>query len=1213
MSTPADPTSISGSQYGQSNPGHRLDKQFPPPDCPAPPPCAETQTAAATRIVAIDASADELDALERFFAALPAQSGAAFVVIQQCSPDDPSHVQQLLSRHTEMPICFAKHGELLLPDRCYLISPDTHLTQGATRLVVDTRSDATPHQPSDHFFYSLSSYGNRAAVVVLTGTGSDGSRGVEAVVQAGGVIFVHDLGVAEFSGKPSSALEAVRADLVGDPGTLALGVYWWARQDVELQKRGQSGKRCAYELILEQLTVVSGIDCRLYKQGTMVDRLERRMARCGLTDFSEYLTRLSSNNGELQALLDDLRIDVTSFFRDRQVFERLRSETIPKIVAKRIQEPEIRFWVPGCARGEETYSVAMLLHEAATTQGYAGRLRVFATDAQLAALETAASGHYPLEAMAAIPQDLFDRYVTRMAATNGRMAAELRKIVVFAPHNLLTDPAFTRVDFISCRNLLSYLDTKVQDDTVETFLHALNADGILLLGSSEGVSTYSDEFSVVDAQLTLFRKLRNHATPTKRHQSYIRKDTGASGFGRGSAAPPEAVELDQRLLSVCDLIAAQLGVSGILLDEQARLVHVFGDASWVRTIPSDRQTEDGIALLPDALHASARTLLRRTLLAKQPCHSEPIEVRSGTDSVRWTLTATPYVTQASGTYTLLSAQAETQPIVAAAPSIALPVETEECHTARITELEREVVSLREKLQATVGELQATKEGLESINKELRSSNKELLSSNRELQSANEELHTANTALQSTNEKLHTINSEYDHKNRALADVIRDHDNLLQNAEVGILFIDKDGRIRRFNSAATRLFRLIPRDVGRSLRDITSELPDIDNFFEAIAQVLADGQQQERTVGLPSGTSHLLRLTPYRMDDRSPDGVLITATDITRRRQLEEQIRHGQRLDAIGRVAGGVAHDFNNLLCSIQGYAQLLEEGTKDNQQREFLKAIQEATSQAAALTANLQAFKRRAKGESKPVDVHALIRAAANLTSTNLHPGIRLDVALHAQQSVVVGDGAQLQAMVLNLMINAKDAMPDGGLITVGTSNVTLDEPAGSLLRPPVSAGNYLLITIADQGRGIPRERQEHLFEPVYIAKGDMGHGVGLPAVYGNVSEHRGGIRLVTSDKGTTFYVYVPLTKVSAAGPSTVERREPSTRGTGTVLLADDQPTIRDLVADFLSGLGYSVTIADKGPRALAEYAKEHRFDSVRRIDLHAPVPGAIQPTATVR
>ncbi|MFO0773661.1 MAG: chemotaxis protein CheB [Nitrospiraceae bacterium] len=1179
MTNPADPTLLPENQFGIAGHSHLLDEQFPPPDLPQSPSAPPPDSQAATRIVAIGASAGGLAALERFFTALPPQPGAAFVVIQHLSPDYPSHMQELLSRHTDMPIRLAQHGELLLADRCYLIPPGKQLTQEANRLVVEARSDVPLHQPIDHFFRSVSSYGHRAAVVVLTGTGSDGSRGVQAVAQAGGAVFVQDPGEAEFPGMPSSTLDAVRADLVGDPGTLALGVYWWARQAVGTRTQGQTEKLSSYQTILEHLNVVSGIDFRLYKQGTILRRLERRMARCSVTDLPDYLTILSSNKEELQTLLDDLLIGVTSFFRDQRVFEHLRAETIPEIVAKRILDPEIRLWVPGCATGEETYSLAMLLHEAATAQRYTGRLRVFATDVHRAALDTAGSGHYSLEEMAAIPQDLFDRYVARTSATSGRMAAELRKIVVFAPHNILADPAFTRVDFVSCRNLLIYFDTRAQEDALGTFLHALNTDGILLLGSSEGLGAYHEEFSVVDARLKLFCKLRSPMKPVKRAQLYVRKDSFPQVPGRRFASRTEAAEPDQRLLSVYDVIATQLGVTGILLDEQSRLVHVFGEASRLLTIRAGRQTEDGIGLLPDAFHAPARTLLRRALLAKQPCHADPIEVGDGATQSRWTLTATPYITKASGTYILLSAQAETERTPQATPLSVLPVDLEECYKTRISELEREVVSIRENLQATVDELQTT--------------NEELQSSNEELQSANEELQSANEELQSVNEELHTVNSEYDQKNRLLADLIRDHDNLLQNTEVGIIFIDNEIRIRRFNSAATRLFRLIPRDVGRSLRDITSEIPDINNFFEAITQVLAGGQQQERTVDLPNGTSHLLRLTPYRMDSRAPEGALITATDITRRRQLEDQVRHGQRLEAIGRLAGGVAHDFNNLLCGIQGYAQLLEERTTNDDQLKPLHAIQEAASQAAALTANLLAFGRKAKVESKPMDVHPLIRSAVNLASTNLHPRICLELALHAQRSVVVGDGAQLQAMVLNLVINAKDSMPNGGTIAVGTSNVTLDERAGGGLRPSVSAGDYLLITVADQGGGIAPEYLDHLFEPFFTTKGEMGHGLGLPAVYGNVSEHGGGIRLTTSDKGTTFSVYLPLANATATTSNIFGRREPSTRGTGTVLVVDDQPAIRELVADFLSGLGYSVTIADNGHRALAEYTKSSRFDLV--------------------
>lgn len=1146
----------------------------------------------ALRVVAVGASAGGLAALERFFTALPQEPGAAFVVIQHLSPDYPSHMQELLARHTDMPVQVAQHNELLQPDRCYLIPPGKLLTQQDGRLVLEARGDAPLHQPIDQFFRSIAAFRGRAAVVVLTGTGSDGSRGAASVAQMGGAVFVQDPREAEFAGMPNSTLEAVKADLIGDPATLALGVYWWGRQPLGTDPRGQGEKLTSYQAILEHLGQVSGIEFALYKQGTILRRLERRMARRGVLDLAEYHAMLLRDQDELPALLDDLLIGVTSFFRDQRVFEHLRAEVIPALVGKRLLEPEVRIWVAGCATGEEAYGLAMLLHEATNARNYRGRLRVFATDVHRSALDTAATGVYALDELTSIPADLFDRYVSKTSSTTGRISPELRKIVVFAPHNVLADPAFTRIDLISCRNLLIYFDTKAQEEAVGTFLHALKPEGLLLLGSSEGLGSFHEDFATVDARMKLFRKIRGLPPLSKRQQLYVRKDSLPQVPARRRAVRPEVAEFDARLVAVYDMIAAQCGVSGLLLDEHCRLVHVFGDAARWLTVPTGRQSEDAIALLPKPVQDTARALVKRTLLAKQVSRSEVMPHDSTDGSVPSVLTATPFLTRGTGQFVLLTAHLDETAPLPTVPPQAIPVDLEDCYKSRIHDLEREITSMRENLQTTVDELQTT--------------NEELQSSNEELQSANEELQSANEELQSVNEELHTVNSEYDQKNRLLADLIRDHDNLLHNTEVGIIFIDNELRIRRFNSAATRLFRLIPRDTGRSLRDITSEMPFVEAFYDAVRHVLASGEQQEQTVDLPSGASHLIRLTPYRTDTRSPEGVLITATDITRRRQLEDQVRHGQRLEAIGRLAGGIAHDFNNLLCGIQGYAQLLEERTQNEEQLKPLRAIQDAATQAASLTANLLAFGRKGKVESRSVDVHAVIGSAVNLAMTNLRPTVRLQTALGAAASVVLGDSAQLQAMVLNLLINAKESMPHGGTMTVSTDNTYVDEAAAATLRPPVPAGDYLRMTIADQGRGFSADYLDHLFEPFYTTKGNRGHGLGLPAVYGTVSEHGGGIALRTGDGGTAFMVHLPLSAEAGTVAATESRRERSIPGTGTVLVVDDQPAIRELVADFLEGLGYSVVMAEHGAQAIAAYQQRGSFDLVL-LDVTMPGMSGVQ------
>lgn len=868
-----------------ANPNGLLSGEAPDPiDADAPP------STDPLRVVAIGASAGGLAALERFFGSLPPNPGAAFVVIQHLSPDYPSHMQELLARHTDMPVQHAQQGEALQANRCYLISPGKLLTQTDSHFVVEARGDVALHQPIDHFFRSLSVFGSRAAAVILTGTGSDGSRGVQAIVKSGGAVFIQDPEKSEFPGMPSSALEAVRADLIGDPSALALGVYWWARHQIGAEASPQPSYITSYHRILAHLKDSFGIEFGLYKQGTILRRLDRRLSKHGIGNLDQYLTLLTSDRTESQALLNDLLIGVTAFFRDKRVFEHLRAEILPSLVRRAAEQPEIRLWVAGCATGEEAYSLAMLLHEAATTQHYSGRLRVFATDVHRGALEIAGAGTYSLEQFEGIPPDLAARYVMRTAGSTARVTATIKKLVVFAPHNLLTDPGFTRIDLISCRNLLIYLDIKAQEQALTTLYNALNQEGLLLLGSSEGLGMLHGEFVVVDARLKIFRKTGAGRIPAPPSSMHLPKEAPQQWTARRPISRPEPISLDTRLLGIYDVILSQCRLSGLLLDEQARLLHVFGEASRLLAIREGRQPESAVKLLPTDLQAAAQSVVERAIFAKQVSRVDAVESAPDGRKIPWILTATPMTDRHQGTHVLLSVQPADHAVLPEPRNPPLPDAIEHDYRDRVIELEREIIATRENLQATVEALQTT--------------NEELQSSNEELQSANEELQSANQELQSVNEELHTVNSEYDQKNRLLADLIRDHDNLLNNTDVGIIYLDNQCRIRRFNSSATRLFRLIPHDVGRHLGDITSDIPKIDDLHQSLRQLLSDGQQHERTVELPNGTCYLLRLTPYRTESRTVEGALITVTDMTQCRQLEDRLRHGQRLESIGRLAGG---------------------------------------------------------------------------------------------------------------------------------------------------------------------------------------------------------------------------------------------------------------------------------------------------------------------
>jgi two-component system CheB/CheR fusion protein len=825
-------------------------------------------------VVAIGASAGGLDALERLFDALPADTGACFVVIQHLSPDHKSMMDNLLSRHTRMPVRVVEHEQPLTADAVYLIPPGMTMRLSGERLQLAPKPDHGLSLPIDIFFTSLAESGlDRAIAVVLSGTGSDGTRGVSAVNAHGGFVFVQEPGSAKFDGMPRSAVATGVADVVAPIERLADRLVAFLRSPApHLQAETTApGQLQPLAAILDLLLAACGIDFRAYKPATVLRRIERRMQVLHAASLADYFERLSASDSEKTLLRRELLIPVTRFFRDGDVFDTLSASVIEPLVRDHASAEPIRVWVACCATGEEAYSMAILFVEAFERLGRTVPLKIFATDVEPQYLEQAAAASFPLTISAEVTTERLTRFFVERP--NGWMLRpEIRQLVIFARHNLVVDPPFTRMHLVSCRNALIYLQPAAQDGALRRLQYALRAQGHLLLGPSESLGELVRDFAVANSRHKLYRLTRRERPSIGLDASpatlTLRRHT-RNGPGRlADPLEPAPVELGQRVL------ASAYQPPTLLIGPARELLHVYGDARALLRIAEGEATLDVLRLLPRELSWAAGLLLHALARDGRPQHSQPLRVGDGQQRVRLVARAvTDTDAAAQGGLVLLSLESLE----------AGPVDSAEELAVLSLDQQQHVEALELELKMTHQNLQATIEELETSNEELQATNEELMASNEELQSTNEE-------LQSVNEELYTVNSEFQEKVEILNAVNADLENVSKAAGVPTLFVDESMQLLRVTPEAALLFKVRESDIGRSLEDFANTL-EYPELFTDLRRTLLDGIASEREVRTRSGEWWIARMQPYTARSRGARRAVLSFFNIT-------SLKDSQRLQAI---------------------------------------------------------------------------------------------------------------------------------------------------------------------------------------------------------------------------------------------------------------------------------------------------------------------------
>ncbi len=877
-------------------------------------------------VVGIGASAGGLEPLERLFSHLPADTGMAFVVVQHLSPDFKSLMPELLSRRTTMPVRTAEH-EMQVERNCvYLIPPTKEMTIKDRRLLLN---DKDPKHglalPIDLFLRSLAhDLGERSVAVILSGSGSDGSRGVQEISRAGGIVLCESPDTAQFNGMPVSTMNTGVVDQVLPAEAIAGAIAALGRPAV-----GDSTRLPApaddegSDAILRLLRDEYGIDFSHYKAATVTRRIERRLALNRSIDLEMYANQLRKDPRELNSLYEDLLIGVTRFFRDDAAFGVLETKVIPEIIARTAGDEQIRVWVAGCATGQEPYSIAMLLHEQLSAARRPINVKILATDVHKTSLEVASAGVYGELQVSGIAPERLQRFFT-LKADGYHVSQALRETIVFAPHNLIRDAPFTKLDLVVCRNLLIYFQPHAQQTVLTLFHFCLKPGGFLFLGSSESPGTLLEEFDTIDEHNKVYRKRRDIALPRDLKLPLARS---AALPRAATAALSRSATIQPQLLAAYDRLLDRFMPPSFLVDADGTLVDSFGGVAPLLKIKQRRPSAHLVDMLDDELKAAVSGALHR--VRRNPEGPVSSEVTIPGQPQPFTVTAEPVKTaQGISGHVLITFEAgapaapKTLALVAAAPGAPPPA------AAQAGPANQHVESLEEELSYTRQNLQAAIEELEATNEELQATNEELIASNEELQSTNEELH-------SVNEELYTVNAEYQKKNTELQELNNDIEHLLNGTDVATIFLDRSLCIRKFTPRIAQTFDLLPQDVGRSIRSFSHDLRH-DTLIADIERVLHDGTSVETQTFDSRDRCYFLRILPYQARARNgapadhaaapPDGVVLTLIDISALEEVRAKLAHLSAIvessdDAIvGSTLDGVITTWNNGACRLYGYS-----------------------------------------------------------------------------------------------------------------------------------------------------------------------------------------------------------------------------------------------------------------------------------------------------
>jgi two-component system CheB/CheR fusion protein len=825
-------------------------------------------------VVCIGASAGGLEAFTELLRYLPIKTGLAFVFVQHLAPHHSSQLVQILGRETTLPIKEVTDRELLRPDQIYIMPPNCEMTLEKDVLRLWPRSEIRArHLPIDRFFTSVAEAKGAGAIgVILSGTASDGTAGVMAIKEKGGIAIAQDERSARYSSMPSSAISSGNVDLVLPPRGIAEELVRLSGHPYVKKKAGPEPSKDGMGKILRLLVSTTGVDFAQYRETTLFRRIQRRIVLNRAENFESYVETLEKNPAELEALYQDILIHVTSFFREPEVFEDLRKSVFPNLVDDRERDDPIRIWLPGSSTGEEVYSVAISLFEFLKTSPVRPAVQIFGTDVSQRVIEKARNGIFGESIESEVSPERLRSFFTKIDR-GYRINKSIRDMCVFARQDVTKDPPFSKMDLISCRNVMIYFEPGLQYRLVPLFHYALKSEGFLLLGSAESIGRFSHLFEVVSQKSKLFRKRAGNK------HSAVSRGAPAPVLSPAKAYGPEELEGSRDITRKTDkALIDRFSPPALVVDKNLQILQFRGAVTPYLQPASGRASLHLFNMTVPVLEFELRSLIEQASSSQTAVRREGLQIEVGGTTQMFSLDVVP-VGGATDQGAFFIITFKSQP--SAAP------ETSSQHDdgvqrLRIAELESELVAAREHVQSVIDER-------EVANEELRSANEEIQSSNEELQSTNEELETAKEELQSTNEELITLNEELRHTNLELGEVNNDLLNLLRSVNIPVVMVDRDLRIRRFTPAAHKSLKLIPSDVGRSITDLQPDIkiPEIGNQIREVIDSLVT---KEIEVQDTAGRWCSLLIRPYEALENKISGAILILFDIeeSKRRFFQQQ-------------------------------------------------------------------------------------------------------------------------------------------------------------------------------------------------------------------------------------------------------------------------------------------------------------------------------------
>ncbi len=1122
-------------------------------------------------VAGIGASAGGMEALTEFFEHVPAHSGLAYLIMLHLNPDQDFQLAEVLAKVAKLPVTNVSEPEEILPDQIYIIPALKHLEIEKGRVSVATHVPIEDRRaPVDVFFRTLAeSYQERSVAVILSGTGANGSMGLKRIKEYGGASFVQNPREAAFNEMPRNAIATELVDNIlpvaqipaqllsyrEGLGTVAITV----EPDVRPPDQQQ-----ALREVFTQLRMRTGHDFSNYKRPTLMRRIERRINVLNLPNLPAYVAYMREHPDETQALLKNLLISVTNFFRDSRAFLAIEQEILPLLMEGKNHEHTLRIWVAGCATGEEAYSLAMLCAEKTLGMIDAPKVQIFATDIDEAAISIAREGKYNINDAADVSPERLRRFFTR-DGDEYRIRREIREMVLFARHNVLKDPPFSQLDLVTCRNMLIYLNQTAQERAMETFHFALKPGAYLWLGMSETVDGSSDLYVNVSRESHLYQSRqvasRSYPVPDTIPQFIPEKRSpvpAPTETETRSAGRPSFGDMHQQLLE-------QYAPPSVIVNEEYDILHLSERAGRYLHIAGGEPSKNLLKLIRPELRLELRTAFYQAVQQQANVEVRNLKVRLDDHTETITIHVRPVLREGDPAKGLILILFQ--------------------HTGDATEVEHVLTSvepmaqhLEEELIRVKAQLRTSNEQHEVQAEELKASNEELQAINEELRSAAEELETSKEELQSINEELTTINQELKVKVEEISLTSNNLQNLINSTNMATLFLDRSFRVNLFTPATREIFNLIPADFGRPLSDITNRL-DYAHLQDDAELVLEKLQTVEREVKSTDGRVFMMRVVPYRTAEDRINGVVLTFVDITGPKAAEEALREADRRK--DEFLAMLAHELRNPLAPVRNTLQIMKTTSGDDE-RASVAMMNRQVDHLVRLVDDLLDVSRISRGKielrREQLELSALVAEAVEATSLLYQSGNRhLTLTLPDAPLYLNGDATRLNQVVTNLLTNGARFTRENGHVWV-----TLEQ-----------VGSEVVLSVKDDGIGLTSDQFEAIFELFAqvdspAKRADGGLGLGLTLVKRLVEMHGGRVEAKSNGlgQGSEFLVHFPYMQVPVefTPPSIEKSSKPAPR---EIIVVDDNRDAADTLAMLLKYQGHHTKVSYGGKEVLESLDRE--------------------------